>query len=104
MSELSQHFIWNMAMIIADDGPLRARLGRIGVYLNPRAATLDNPEIKAKLHEFLSRLSHTEAGPDDDNSIHATVKRLEEKEARHLAHEIIRLYVEVCGGKPFSRR
>ena len=31
MSELSQHFIWNMAMIIADDGPLRARLGRIGV-------------------------------------------------------------------------
>jgi hypothetical protein len=96
MSELSQHSIWNMAMIIADDGPPRARLGRIGVYLNPRAATLDNPEIKAKLHEFLSRLSHTEAGPDDDNSIHATVKRLEEKEARHLAHEII--------GKPFSRR
>ena len=104
MSELSQHLIWNMAMIIADDGPLRARLGRIGVYLNPRAATLDNPEIKAKLQEILSRLSHTEAGPDDDNNIHATVKRLEEKEARHLAHEIIRLYVEVCGGKPFSRR
>jgi hypothetical protein len=45
-----------------------------------------------------------EAGPDDDNNIHATVKRLEEKEARHLAHEIIRLYVEVCGGKPFNRR
>jgi hypothetical protein len=75
MSELSQHFIWNMAMIIADDGPLRGTPRSTGVYLNLRAATLDNPEIKAKLQEILSRLSHTEAGPDDHNNIHATVKR-----------------------------
>ena len=103
MSELSQHFIWNMAMIIADDGPLRARLGRIGVYLNPRAATLDNPEIKAKLQEILSRLSHTEAGPDDDNNS-CNCEAFRRKGSAPLAHEIIRSYVEVCGGKPFSRR
>ena len=44
MSEYSQHLLWNMSMIIADDGPLRARLGRVA-QLNTRVISLD-PESK----------------------------------------------------------
>ena len=65
-------------MIIADDGPLRARLGRVA-QLNTRVISLD-PESKVAGNPA-RRLSHVDAGPEDDDKIHATVKRLEEQES-----------------------
>jgi hypothetical protein len=44
------------------------------------------------LEEIYRRLSHV------DGNIEATVKRLSPEEARSIAHDIVVLFLEVCGG------
>jgi hypothetical protein len=62
----------------------------------------DPPVIKAKLQQILHRLSCVDAGPGDDGNIDPTTKRLSDQVARQIAQDIVRLYVEVCGGSPFG--
>jgi hypothetical protein len=82
---------------LTKEGPLRQRLASVAEYLAPRVCYFrpvpgERTDVEMKLQKIYARLSHVEAGPEDDGSIEATVKRLSDQEVSEIADEVFDLF------------
>ena len=96
MSYQQQVLLLRMVQALVTEAPLRERLRDAAIYVAPRMS--EKFKDDSKLREIYHRLSHVEAGPDDDGTIDATIKRLTDEEANKLASDIVSLFFEACGG------